>query len=248
MIAAVCQTLCLPSDLEGNMHRMDRALIQAHAAGARLACFPETAFLGWVNPDAHHRAHAIPGAWTDHLAERAREFSMFICAGLAEKSGADLYDSAVLVAPDGELILKHRKINTLTHLLTPPYTRGSLADIQVAETELGTVGKNICSDTNHAPVQEPIPSQKPDLLLVPYGWAAEPHQWPEHSEKLAEVVTNTALRVGCPVVGTDCVGIIGHGPWTGYTYGGRSVVSDAHGKILALAADREPDVMIVDIA
>jgi len=48
-------------------------------------------------------------------------------------------------------------------------------------------------------------------------------------------------------IGTDLVGMITHGPWTGYIYGCQSVVADSKGKILAVGADRDSDVVIVEV-
>ena len=244
---AVCQTLCLDGDLEGNLHRIETALGLASEAGADIACFPETAFLGWVNPDAHRRAHPIPGAWSAHIVDAAAQHDIMMAVGLAEKDGDRLYDSAILVDRDGELLLKHRKINTLTHLLDPPYARGSENDISVAMTTFGKIGLLICADTFVEGLLSRMAALEPDLLLVPYGWAAESHKWPQHGEKLTEVVSHAAVTVGCPVVGTDCVGLISHGPWTGHTFGGQSVVTDAKGELLAIAKDREPDIILVDL-
>jgi len=244
---AVCQALCLAGDEKGNLHRIEAALEQAARHNANIACFPETAVLGWVNPEAHRRAHPLPGAWTERIGLAAREHGLMVSVGLAENDGCHLYDSAVLLDSAGNLILKHRKINTLVHLLDPPYSRGEIEDVQIAETEFGRIGMLICADTFIADILDRMAELKPDLLLVPYGWAAETHKWPEHGKKLAEVVSSAARTVGCPVAGTDCVGMIAHGPWTGHTFGGQSVVCNRSGDVLAVAADRDPDVVIVDI-
>jgi hypothetical protein len=38
---AVCQILCIDSDRSGNFARIERALEQAKAGGAKIACFPD---------------------------------------------------------------------------------------------------------------------------------------------------------------------------------------------------------------
>ena len=58
---AMCQIVCLDGDRAGNFVRIENALREAKAAQADIACFPETAILGWVNPEAHERAFPIPG-------------------------------------------------------------------------------------------------------------------------------------------------------------------------------------------
>ena len=55
---AICQTYCIDSDPSGNLRRIEHAMDIAAKGKAQLACFPETAILGWVNPDAHKLAEA----------------------------------------------------------------------------------------------------------------------------------------------------------------------------------------------
>jgi hypothetical protein len=47
-----------------------------------------------------------------------------IAIGLDEKAGAQLYDSAILLDKTDKLLWKHRKINVLPWLMTPPYAEG----------------------------------------------------------------------------------------------------------------------------
>ena len=244
---AVCQTFCIDSDREGNFRRIEYALESAEKQGAQLACFPETAVLGWVNPEAHKLADPIPGPTSERIAELARKHKLMICIGLAEKAGDELYDSVILVGTDGKIFAKHRKINTLAELLDPPYARGTADEIRVVKTPIGRVGMLICADTFKDELVQAAGEQSPDLLLVPYGWAADKSEWPEHAKQLAAWVSATAKRAGCPVVGTDLVGRITSGPWTGKTYGGQSVVADREGKVLTILRDRDAEVRVIDL-
>jgi len=242
---AMCQIFALDGDREGNFVRIEAALREARAQGAHIACFPETTILGWVNPEAHERAHPIPGADTDRLGRLARQYDLFLCAGLAEKDNDRLYDSVVLIDPQGRILLKHRKINLLTDLMDPPYTPGR--DICVAETPLGTIGLLICADSFQEPLCRRLRELKPDLVLIPYGWAAVESAWPEHGERLKDTVAQAARWIGAPVIGTDLVGAITHGPWKGRTYGGQSTAADAQGQTLAVAKDRQQDCKLVTL-
>ncbi|HID56558.1 TPA: carbon-nitrogen hydrolase family protein [Candidatus Poribacteria bacterium] len=240
---AVSQIFCIDGDKEGNFVRIEHAL--GRTGRVDLACFPETCLLGWVNPEAHRLADPIPGDTTDRLCELARRYDLMLCVGLAEKEGERLYDSAVLIGPDGRILLKHRKINILSHLMTPPYTPGDR--IEAVDTDLGRIGLLICADTFKEEILAEMRGKRPDLLLVPYGWAAPKEKWPQHGESLRRTVSRAALSVSVPVIGTDLVGMITHGPWTGYTYGGQSVVADSNGEILAVGADRDSDVVVLEV-
>lgn len=242
---AMCQIFALDGDREGNFVRMEAALRQAKEQGAEIACLPETTILGWVNPEAHERACPVPGADTDRLGRLARRYELYLCVGLAEREDDRLYDSVVLIDPQGRILLKHRKINILTNLMDPPYTPGR--DVRVVRTPLGTIGMLICADSFLESLCRRLRDLEPDLVLIPYGWAADETEWPAHGEKLKAVVQQAARWIGAPVVGTDLVGAISHGPWKGKTYGGQSTAADARGRTLAVAKDRQQDCTIVTL-
>jgi predicted amidohydrolase len=244
---AVCQILAIDGDREGNFRRIEYALEQARAQRADIAAFPESVILGWENPDAHRLATPIPGADSDRIAALARQFGLMIFVGLDEKDGERLYDSAILVDRTGKLLWKHRKLNVLAELMDPPYAVGTPEGIGAVDTEFGRIGILICADTFVDAYVERLNQLKPDLVLVPYGWAAEVDKWPEHEKELEKLVERRAQAWKCPVVGTDVVGVMTHGPWKGQTYGGASVVSDGSGKVLAVLRDRDVEVRVIDL-
>ncbi len=244
---AVCQILVIDSDREGNFRRVENALEQAQAGGAQIAAFPESAILGWENPDAHRLATPIPGADSDRLASLARKYSIMIAIGLDEKDGDRLYDSAILLDKTGRLLWKHRKLNVLPELMDPPYSTGRPEGVGVVETEFGRIGVLVCADTFTDEYLERIKRLKPDLMLVPYGWAALPEKWPGHAAELERLITRRAALLKCPMVGTDLVGVMSHGPWKGWTYGGASFVADGTGKILHRLRDRDVEVRVIDL-
>ena len=239
------QIFCLDGDRSGNFVRIENAIREAKDGEADIVCFPETVILGWVNPDAHKRAFPIPGKDSEHLCELAKKYEIFLCVGLAEKDGKRLYDSAVLIDKTGRILLKHRKINILTELMMPPYTPGK--EVNVVDTEFGKVGLLICADTHEDEILELMAELKPDLLLVPYGYAEQEENWPEHGKELERVVNNAGRKTGAVVVGPNLVGEITKGPWKGRIFGGHSVVADKNGKTLTIGADRDQDIRIISI-
>jgi predicted amidohydrolase len=240
---AMCQIFSLDGDRAGNFVRVENAVREAKDAGAAIACFPEVVILGWVNPDAHKRAFPIPGADSDRLCRLASDYDIHLCVGLEEKEGRKLYDSALLIDNAGRILLKHRKINLLAELMRPPYTPGE--SVGAVETAFGRIGLLICADTHESRILNRMAALKPDLLLVPYGYAAEEHEWPGHARQLEKVVRNTARKTGAFVVGTNLVGEITKGPWRGRLYGGGSVAVDRTGRTISIAKDRDRDINIV---
>jgi predicted amidohydrolase len=245
---AICQILVIDSDREGNFRRIEYALQQAAAEHAQIAVFPESSILGWENPEAHRLAEPIPGNDSRRIGTLAHRYGMMVAIGLDEKDGDRLYDTAILVDKSGRMLWKHRKINVLPELMTPPYSEGRPADIGVVETEFGRIAVLICADTFTDAFVERLKALKPDLMLVPYGWAAADDKWPEHSKELEELVKRRAAQMRCPMAGVDLVGEMTHGPWSGWTYGGSSLVVDGAGKILFIARDRDTDLHVLDLA
>ena len=117
---------------------IENAIIESKNKGADIVVFPETALLGWVNPEAHYKAFPIPGKDSDRLCKLAQDHKVFICIGLAEKDKDGLYDSAILIDNTGEIILKHRKINTLENHIDPPYIKGK--GVNTVSTQYGNIG------------------------------------------------------------------------------------------------------------
>ena len=245
---AICQILVIDGDREGNFRRIEYALEQAASQHAQIAVFPESSILGWENPDAHRLAEPIPGKDSDRIGALAQKYGLMIAIGLDEKDGTRLYDSAILVNKSGKLLWKHRKINVLPELMTPPYSQGRPEDIGVVETEFGRIAVLICADTFTDAFVDHLKALKPDLMLVPYGWAATNDRWPGHSKVLEDLVKRRATQVRCPMAGVDLVGEMTHGPWAGWTYGGSSFVADGEGRILFTAKDRDTDLRVIDLS
>lgn len=241
----MCQIFSLDGDRNGNFVRIENAMSQAKEAGAEIICFPETIILGWINPDAHERAYPIPGKDSARLCKLAKDYQVYLCIGLAEKEESRLYDSVLLIDDKGQILLKHRKINLLSELMNPPYTPGE--NVEVVETKFGKIGLLICADTHKDEILNRMAVLKPDLLLVPYGYAAEENQWPAHGKELEKVVKRTAKKTNAPVVGTNLVGEITKGPWKGRIYGGQSIAVDKNGNTISKAKDRDRDINIFQL-
>ncbi len=242
---AMAQIMCIDGDRAGNLVRIENAIVKAKEKDVEIIVFPESCLLGWLNPDAFNRACTIPGKDSDLICQLAKKYKIYICIGLDEKDGEKLYDAAIFVDDNGNILLRHRKINVLPELMTPPYSIGD--GVQTVKTKFGTIGIMICADSFMENLLDSMKSKKPDLLLIPYGWAAAENEWPAHGEELIKVVKKAAAAVNCPVVGTNLIGQISHGPWMGQLYGGQSVAYDNKKDHLVIGKDREKDIVFITI-
>lgn len=246
MVIAIAQIYCQDGDHTGNLKRIEQAIQSAKTQGAALVLFPESVLYGWLNPEAHEKASPIPGSDSNLLCQMAKKYQIYLCIGLDEKDGDQLFGSAMLVDNQGVLLAKHRKINVLPELMTPPYTAGKT--VTSVQTRFGNIGLLVCADSFQEENLVALQQLQPDLLLIPYGWAAPETAWPAHGLALQKVVQYAAQVVGCPVIGADLVGILTNGPWQGQIYGGQSVACDKKGAIIALGKDREPDLLVFTVS
>ena len=244
---ALAQVKCIDSDLEGNFNRIKALVVRARSEEAKMVFFPETVDLGWANTEAHRLAGPVPGPFSQRISLLAKEHDIWIGIGLCEKEGDKLYDTAVLIDPEGEIVLKHRKINLLAWLMDPPYTPGKAADIKAVDTPLGRVGLLICADSFKEEFLEAMARQKPDLVYIPYGWAYPKDGWPEHGFQLIKTVQKAARYIGAPVIGPNLVGEITHGEWKGRTFEGLSTAASATGMLIVQGRWNREDLIVVEI-
>ncbi|MGD0573271.1 MAG: carbon-nitrogen hydrolase family protein [Sedimentisphaerales bacterium] len=245
---AMCQIFILDGDRSGNFVRIENAIAEAKSKGAELLCFPEATMLGWLNSDAHSRACTIPGPDSEQLCELAKKYGVYLCIGVEEFEMGRLFNSALLIDDRGQILHKHRQVNIPQKLMSPPYSAGNESNIATVNTKFGKIALLICADTHREDLLDRVAALKPNLLLAPYGYAEEELKWPAHGNEFHNVVINAAKRTGAAVLGTNPVGRISRGPWSGRIYGGQSIAVDKTGNIIDTAKDRDRDVKIVPIA
>jgi predicted amidohydrolase len=231
----MAQTLVEGGKPEANLARAATRIGEAAGQGCQLVVLPECLDLGWTHPSTRQLAQPIPGPHSDRLIHAAREHGAFVAAGLVERAGDRFYNSAILVDPQGKILLLHRKINELgiAHHL---YAVGDR--LGVVETELGTLGLNICADnfSNSLAIGHVLARMGAQLILSPSAWvvdadhdnAAQPYgaRWRTSYAELSRLYDIT-------VVGVSNVGWVSDGPWKGRKTIGCSLAMGPGGNILA---------------
>lgn len=236
---------------QANLDRAVEAITTAASRGCRVVVLPECLDLGWTHPSAWDLAQPVPGPHSDCLARAARDCHLYVAAGLVERAGNRIYNAAVLLSPEGEVLLHHRKINELDFALEL-YAVGDR--LCVVDTELGRVGLDICADNLPGSLElgHALCRMGAQVIFSPNAWAVEPDHdqaadpygadWLESYGELASIYDVT-------LIGVSNVGTITAGPWEGRLCIGRSLVVGPGGQVLAHAsygADAE-EVITVQI-
>lgn len=167
--AAVVQAASLPFDPQGCADKAASLIVEAAAAGARLAVFPE-AFLGCYPKGAsfgtpvgmrkpqgrldfaayHRSAVSLDGPEVTAIAQATAETGMFVVIGCIERDGGTLYCTALFFEGANGLVGKHRKLMpTGAERLIWGFGDGST--MPVFDTALGRIGAVICWE-NYMPM------------------------------------------------------------------------------------------------
>jgi predicted amidohydrolase len=218
---------------DSNLARAEERIAAAKAAGAQVVLLPETLNLGWTHRSAHTLADEIPGGATcTRLQAVAQRSGVYLCAGLVERAGHQLFNSAVLIGPDGRVLLQHRKLNELeiAHDLYAPGDR-----LAVARTPLGTFGLMICADAfaRGQVVSRTLGLMGAEIILSPCAWAM-PADHDNEREPYGQLWLDNYRPVARDfrlwIAGCSNVGWITDGPWQGRKCIGCSLVVGSDGE------------------
>lgn len=231
------QQCVVSGDVEGNLRRAVVMIERAGRASCAVVVLPECLNFGWTDESALTLAPPIPGAHSEELCRAARESNIFVVAGLVERAGDRLYNAAILIAPDGNILLKHRKINELD-IAQHIYSTGD--SLSVAHTPLGTFGVNICADNfpDALVIGHTLARMGAQILLSPCAWAMPPDHdnAREPYGALWEGAYSTLARLyDITVVGVSGVGWLRGGAWDGYKCIGCSLAIGPGGRVIAQA-------------
>jgi nitrilase len=156
-------------DLPESLRRFESLLGEASAGGTGLVVFPE-AFVGGYPKGAtfgatvgersaagrewfaryRRGALELPGPAFTRIQRAVAGHGSHVVLGVVERAGGTLYCTALLLAPDGTLLGRHRKL-VPTGIERLIWGRGGPADIAVIDTDVGRVGMAICWE-NYMPL------------------------------------------------------------------------------------------------
>ncbi len=117
-------------------------------------------------------AQPIPGPATAALGKLAQSKNAYVVAGVIEREGATVYNSAVLIDRGGVLVGKYRKVHLPRGEVEGGMTPGN--DYPVFRTDFGTVGLMVCYDVFFADPARALVLKGSELLLMPIKGGVEP--------------------------------------------------------------------------
>lgn len=119
----------------------------------------------------HETAEPIPGPSTDYFGELAKQHGLHIVVSLYERDRHLVYNTAVLLGPDGKLIGKYRKVCLPHGEVEKGIAPGH--DYPVFDTKFGKVGMMVCYDGFFPEVARELSNRGAEVIAWPV-WGCNP--------------------------------------------------------------------------
>jgi predicted amidohydrolase len=233
-------------DVERNLETADRLVRHAAALGAELIVLPETwTYMGAPAPpgDPHTGAQTLQGPAMQWARRTAAELGVDLVAGSLYEDTGDAErgaNTSAHIGPDGELRAVYRKIHLfdveidgMVHAESRAFTPGD--EIVTSELHDGTVlGMTVCFDLRFPELYRILALRGADVITVPSAFTLPTTR--DHWEVLLRA---RAVENQCFVVAPNQ---IGEHPG-GTRSGGRSMIVDPWGTVLACAPDTETAIV-----
>jgi N-carbamoylputrescine amidase len=197
------------------LNAIDAWCEESAAEGVELALFPELVIHGHCTPNTWELAEPVPdGPSVRRLEEIARRRRLVVCAGLSEKERDIVFNTQVLVGPQG-YIGKQRKLHLSRDEVF--YYKGG-RDLPVFDAGPCKVGIVICYDNQFPEVARVLALRGAEVLLMPHAgrfklWDDTPESEASARRYSHEFLRKYALRArenACFAVLADQAGRAGY--------------------------------------
>lgn len=204
-----------PGALDHNKRLIEKAATQASALGARLIVTPELCLSGYAFRDAIGTGWIVEqqAALLDWAARLARRCDAFLVLGQPEADGEVLFNSMIVVGPDGGVLGRHRKIAVLRVGAESWSTAGDRPTV-VDLPAIGRIGLFVCADMYSKRLVAETAARGCDLLLSSAAWAPGEHgpsgewEWASRETQRPVLVCNRTGRDALDFTGARTVAAI----------------------------------------
>lgn len=110
-------------------------------------------------------AEPVPGPSTDYFGRLAKQYDLYIVAGLIERDAHLIYNVAVLLGPDGKIAGKYRKVCLPRGEVSEGVAPGN--EYPVFDTRFGKVGMMVCYDGFFPEVARNLSANGAEVIAFP---------------------------------------------------------------------------------
>ena len=157
--------------IQENCREFAPLIAEAAKQKADLVVLPETLTFFGTGKDYAACAESIPGPSTDYFGGLAKQHDTYIVAGLIERDKHLIYNVAVLLAPDGSVAGKYRKVTLPRGEIEKGVAPGK--DYPIFETRFGKLGMMVCYDGFFPEVARQLSNRGAEVIAWPV-WGCNP--------------------------------------------------------------------------
>ena len=140
-------------------------LADAARQNADLVVLPETITCTGNGLSYFDAAEPIPGPSTEYFGGLAKKNALHLVVGLVERDSPLVYNTAVLIGPDGALIGKYRKVALPRTEIEAGVAPGH--EYPVFDTKLGKIGMMVCYDGFFPEVARQLSLRGAEIIAFP---------------------------------------------------------------------------------
>jgi len=148
-----------------NLEQFAGFIARAAAEKADIVCLPEAITMVGTKLDFVSVSEPVPGPSTRFLGDVARKHELYIVAGILEKEGNTIFNTAVLIDRKGQLAGKYRKVCLPREEINGGVTPGD--SLPVFDTDFGRIGLMICWDVFFPEPARGLALQGAEVILLP---------------------------------------------------------------------------------
>jgi predicted amidohydrolase len=154
-----------------SLEQFCRLVEGAAAQKPDLVCLPEGATVIGTGKSYAEVAESIPGPSTARLGELSKKLGCYLVAGIYEREGSVIYNTAVLLDRNGKLAGKYRKTHLPREEVEAGLTPGD--SYPVFDTDFGKVGLMICWDLQFPEPARAMALKGAEVILLPIWGGSE---------------------------------------------------------------------------
>ena len=148
-----------------NLVQFSELIRKAAEQKADIVCLPEEMTLVGTNLDYISASEPVPGPTTKFLGAVAKKYNLYVVAGILEKNGDTVFNTAVLIDRNGNLAGKYRKVSLPQEEIDGGITPGN--SFPVFETDFGTIGLMICWDVTFPEPARSLAQKGAEIIFMP---------------------------------------------------------------------------------
>lgn len=153
------------STTEKNLQYYSGLIAKSGSLGADIICLGEGITVAGTGKTYADVSETVPGPTSKLLGEAAAKAGIYVIAGIYEREGSLIYNTALLIDPNGNIAGKYRKTHLPQTEVDAGITPGDT--YPVFKTKFGNIGIEICYDNFFPEVARSLMLNGAEIIFCP---------------------------------------------------------------------------------